>query len=226
MRGRGLMAVVAGVLLAGSVGAGSASATTSVDAQLWSGWSAPTVAQAKARAAIPLAVKEALVRAKQGQATSGDLAALRGYTDIASMVAPAVSTGSSSGPLAPVGSRALALASGAGCRWFDGWIDAHDITGRSWLFQWHHRVDVCYSGTRVTRINIDYHYVTHKSAIWGDKGTTIDHGSAGGAYYMSYAAGHMEACILKWGCFNSHYPHVGITAYGNGTAKFWQMGKD
>ncbi len=32
--------------------------------------------------------------------------------------------------------------------------------------------------------------------------------------------GDMEQCFLRYGCVGHFYPHVQITAYGNGTADF------
>lgn len=112
------------------------------------------------------------------------------------------------------------------CRAFDGWVDAKDFTGVFWLFQWHHKIDVCYNGSVVTTLNSNFHYVTNRDSIWFDRGVVDNSPQAPGSWQLqSYMSGHMEECVLKYGCLADHYPSVGITAYGNGTASFWNMSK-
>jgi len=185
-------------------------------------------------------VKAALVRFFRHAQTPADISAVADYMDLARPLSLMYEFHSSASParvslsqpalgstalLAPSSATAQPQATGSElCRYFDGWVDAKDFTGQFWLFQWHHKLDVCYNGSVVTTLNIDIHYVEHRDWSWQDRGVVDNSSQAAGAWQLqSYMSGHMEQCVLKYGCINDAYPSVGITAYGDGTASFWNM---
>lgn len=195
----------------------------SLDAQIFADFTPPTSEQAAARSAIPQNVKQALVRVKAGKVSASDRALLASkleYTQLADSLSQEISTGRSTIQAQSSGAGSVAaLATATYCRGFSGWVDAKSWISGAWLYQWAQRLDVCYNGSAVTSLNSRYHTVSHRDWAWKDQGLVSDSaGAVGGWQYQSYMRGHMEMCVVRFGCTTDHYPWVRIIAYGNGTA--------
>jgi hypothetical protein len=194
-----------------------------LEAQLFAGFKEPTAKQSAARAALPQNVKQALTNLKAGKMSVEDCALLASnpeYTKLADALVQRVTTGKSS--VEAKTNAALSVRGSAAapyCRGFSGWVDAKSWISGAWLYQWAQRLDVCYDGSAVTSLNSRYYTVGHRDWAWKDQGLLSDSpGSLGGWQYQSYMRGHMEMCIIKFGCTTDQYPWVRIIAYGNGTA--------
>ena len=195
----------------------------SMDARIFEDFNEPTRQQAAARSAIPQNVKQALVRIRAGNISTSDrrlLASKPEYTQLADALSQRIMTGHSSTQAKASGAQTVgSLAAATYCRGFSGWVDAKSWISGAWLYQWAQRLDVCYNGSAVTSLNSRYHTVGHRDWAWKDRGLVSDSsGSVGGWQYQSFMRGHMEMCVIKFGCTTDHYPWVRIVAYGNGTA--------
>jgi hypothetical protein len=194
----------------------------SLDARIFASFDQPTSEQAAARSAIPQNVKQALVRVKAGKVSVGDRALLASkpeYTQLADTLSQRITIGQRSTAATANGDRSAAVEAATYCRGFAGWVDAKSWISGAWLYQWAQRLDVCYNGSAVTSLNSRYHSVSHRDWAWKDQGLVSDSaGAVGGWQYQSYMRGHMEMCVVKFGCTTDHYPWVRIIAYGNGTA--------
>lgn len=225
--------VMAGVSVALLVSPNAAHAAPPVmtASQAFAGWSVPTHAQAAARASIPSEVLQALVRLRTSTATpsQADQRILANHHDLAVAFSPgSVEVSTASGPSRQVSTAVQAAAAGPGCGWQEGTLTRK--TGwpdYSVEYKWRSHLDTCWSGSKVTRINNQYTYVTNQQYGWAYRG--VSSSSVGAAGYWSlhdYQQGHMEYCVFKYGCLQDLYPAVSITQYGNGTASYsgWKTG--
>jgi hypothetical protein len=194
-----------------------------LEAQIFANFRSPTAVERAARSGIPLNVKEALVRVKAGKISTSDRALLATkpeYTQLADTLSQQITVGQWNSEVRAIGAPPTgAITAATYCRGFAGWVDSKSWISGASLFQWAQRLDVCYNGSAVTSLNSRYHTVSHRDWAWKDQGLVSDSaGTTGGWQYQSYMRGHMEMCVIKFGCTTDQYPWVRIIAYGNGTA--------
>ncbi|MGI5239361.1 hypothetical protein [Dactylosporangium sp. CA-139066] len=87
----------------------------------------------------------------------------------------------------------------------------------STLYKWHHYVEWCgtSSGKKVTKWRQRYDYVTNASSVVYVRELNAESHSSTPVYNVatSFRQRHIEYCVVKYGCYTSHYPHSKIWVY-------------
>jgi hypothetical protein len=118
------------------------------------------------------------------------------------------------------GATPMALYCGA---WRDVWITKKTLLGFT-AYKFHQYMRWCYDFRNVTVIQNRYVYLSEVDGNFYFRRITADNNSpVPGAEVYSYMQGHMENCILKYGCIASTYPWTKIWARNNGTSG-WDAG--
>lgn len=112
----------------------------------------------------------------------------------------------------------------SGCKSVDVSRNGYTILGfLAWKF--HHTKRFCYDGNQVSNVILG-EYVSDMDALHYYRGVTSssDFFYARNSGHESMKQGHIENCIIKYGCIFSNYPAVKIIAYANGswTHSTWQ----
>jgi hypothetical protein len=85
------------------------------------------------------------------------------------------------------------------------------------LYRWHHHVEWCGSSStkKVTKWLQRYDNVTSASSIVYVRELTAESHSSTPIYNVatSFRQRHIEYCVVKYGCYTSHYPHSKIWVY-------------
>ncbi len=105
-------------------------------------------------------------------------------------------------------------------RWVDVWF-----TMKSWLgstiYTWHHRVDYCTKDGNVTKFLDRYDYLTNAQAQIEMKQLEVNQsGGVGTSSAWSHKQRHLQACLLKYGCWANYHPWSKITVNGDGTYSY------
>lgn len=184
---------------------------------VWADFDA-TPEQVQNQNAVPADVQSALLRVQQGQFLDSDRALLAPYSDLADAISPKVSTPGSESQ----NSSAVNSFSGESCITWDTWVTQRSAWSGSILYRWHHNIDFCYNGSKVTRVRSERHSVSNKDWSWADKGENQSSKAAGGySNAQGYIEGNMEQCFFHYGCVKTNHPAIGVTIYSNGKLDMW-----
>jgi hypothetical protein len=107
--------------------------------------------------------------------------------------------------------------------WRDVWVTRKTLLGFT-AYRFHQYLRWCYDYRNVTVIQNRYPYISHNDGTNYFRRLTADnHSPVPGREVYSYMQGHMENCVLKYGCISSTYPWAKIWARNNGTSG-WDAG--
>jgi hypothetical protein len=105
-----------------------------------------------------------------------------------------------------------------GCHVADRYVRYLGANGSTSL-RWHHVVEFCWDGKKVTKIPQRYHYLSNVTTNVETKGVTRDSQSGKGtATYTSFMQGELRLLAPWWGnTLRIVHPHSRMIMKGNGT---------
>lgn len=170
----------------------------------------------------PVAIQEALARvAATGVMTDADRAIIQSDPELAQTVIDPgqteVTDVSEGTPGAP------ALPGKTSCTHADRYIVYRSTLGFK-TAEWHMRVNWCYNGKTVSSVSRDAYIANY------DKATIKYHGEIknslqyrpGNVNARVYMQGHLEQCVIKYGCYANYYPFQDFTVGNNGSYQLIQ----
>ncbi|MFD8495558.1 hypothetical protein [Amycolatopsis sp. NPDC059657] len=170
----------------------------------------------------PVAIQEALARvASTGVMTDADRAIIQTDPELAKTVVDPgkteVTDVSEGAPGSPV------LPGKTSCTHADRYI-VYRSTLNFKIAEWHMRVDWCYNGKTVSSVTRDAYVANY------DKVTVKYHGEVkntlqyrpGNVNARVYMQGHIEQCVVKYGCYANYYPMQDFTVGNNGSYQLIQ----
>ena len=183
---------------------------------------AGTATPALAAEPDPAAIQEALARvAATGVMTDADRAIIQSDPELAQTVIDPgqteVTDVSGGTPGAP------ALPGKTSCTHADRYVVYRSTLGFK-TAEWHMRVNWCYNGKTVSSVSRDAYIANY------DKMTIKYHGEIknslqyrpGNVNARVYMQGHLEQCVVKYGCYANYYPFQDFTVGNNGSYQLLQ----
>ncbi|WP_181771361.1 hypothetical protein [Amycolatopsis pittospori] len=165
----------------------------------------------------PVAIQEALARvAATGVMTDADRAIIQTDPELAQTVIDPGKTevtdvsNETPGP-APVQGK-------TSCTHADRYIVYRSTLGFK-TAEWHMRVDWCYNGKTVSSVTRDAYIAKYDKATIRYKGeikNSLQY-RPGNVNARTYMQGHLEQCVVKYGCYANYYPFQDFTVGNNGS---------
>lgn len=165
----------------------------------------------------PVAIQEALARvAATGVMTDADRATIQTDPELAQTVIDPgkteVTDVSEETPgTAPVQGK-------TSCTHADRYIVYRSTLGFK-TAEWHMRVDWCYNGKTVSSVTRDAYIAKYDKATIRYKGeikNSLQY-RPGNVNARTYMQGHLEQCVVKYGCYANYYPFQDFTVGNNGS---------
>jgi hypothetical protein len=161
------------------------------------------------------AVAAALTRINDGTWTQADIDLIKTDPVLADEV-PDPSTNEAAADVLAEDTGPIYTTEAATCYYVNVGVRRRSLLGHT-LYVWHHYVEWCgtSSGKKVTKWRQRYDYVTNASSIVYVRGLTAESHSSTPVYNVatSFRQRHIEYCVVKYGCYTSHYPHSKIWVY-------------
>ncbi|WP_329026013.1 hypothetical protein [Streptomyces sp. NBC_00690] len=177
---------------------------------------------AKAVEPDPIAVREAVVRvATTGVMTDADRATIKSDPEVARSVVDPGLTEVRDVPRSSSGS--LAQARKTSCTHADRYIVYRSTLGFK-TAEWHMRVNWCYDGKKVSRVTRDAYIANYDKATikyHGEIKNTLEY-RPGAVNARVVMQGHLEQCVIKYGCYANYYPYQDFTVGNNGSYQLIQ----
>jgi hypothetical protein len=102
------------------------------------------------------------------------------------------------------------------------WISDFNVRHQSLLgvtmFRFHQQAHWCANGSAVTSVHVRFHHLTEVGSNVYFRSLIGNWVGGVPAWYVeSYMQGHIELCVVKYGCYANLYPWVKIKMWGNNT---------
>ena len=112
------------------------------------------------------------------------------------------------------------------CGEIHAWVQARSAVLRRVVYRYNHQVSWCWNGDKITEIEEDIDWLSHVDANFYWRGTEEHRkryyqwgGDQKGRYY-SWMQGHVENCVVKYGCIGNYYPEITINVYADGDSDY------
>ncbi len=173
------------------------------------------------------AIERALVRIESGSWKQADLDLIRSNPELAAVLVdpsvvedPIIESGdldeTATFATFSLAEPSVVAAVATSCKWVGVAYKQTTFLGDT-AYWWHHRVEWCYDGSKVTTWVTRYDYTTNKLSTYYIRDLVVNQqGGVGTSSAWSHMSRAIENCVAKYGCIGEYTPWSKITVSKTG----------